>query len=91
MTSLQNALQNAPMMRELLAHPGWEIIARELKLEMDRCTAIVMDSEDDPAERDRLIRRYRSLKECLEKPSRILEAAVSVIEADAPEGAMDEA
>jgi hypothetical protein len=38
-----------------------------------------------------LIRRYRSLKECLEKPSRILEAAVSVTEADAPEGAMDEA
>lgn len=77
---VETALANAPAMTALLASPGWEIVAAEFAHEMERCTTLVMDVIDDPDERARLIQRYRNLKECAEKPIRVLDAAKTIIE-----------
>lgn len=77
---VEAALANAPAMTALLASPGWAIVADEIQHEMDRCTVQVMEVIDDPDERARLIQRYRNLKECVEKPSRVLDAAKTIIE-----------
>jgi hypothetical protein len=77
---VETALANAPAMTALLASQGWGIVADEIQHEMDRCTVQVMEVIDDPEERARLIQRYRNLKECIEKPMRVLEAAKTLIE-----------
>jgi hypothetical protein len=77
---VETALTNAPAMTALLASPGWAIVAAEIQHEMDRCTVQVMEVIDDPDERARLIQRYRNLKECAEKPTRVLDAAKTIIE-----------
>lgn len=77
---VDTALKNAPAMTALLASEGWDIVATEIGHEMERCTVQVMEVIDDLDERARLIQRYRNLKECVEKPMKVLEAAKTVIE-----------
>ncbi len=80
LSPVDTALKNAPAMTQLLASEGWEIVADEIVHEMTRCATQVMEVIDDPDERARLIQRYRNIKECLEKPMKVLEAAKTVIE-----------
>jgi len=77
---VETALANAPAMTALLASQGWAIVAEEIEHEMKRCAVQVMEVIDDPDERARLIQRYRNLKECAEKPMKVLEAAKAIIE-----------
>ena len=86
---VETALANAPAMTALLASEGWAIVAADVGHEMNRCAVQVMEVIDDPDERARLIQRYRNLKECVEKPMKVLEAAKAVIE-DHQEDMLDE-
>ncbi len=82
-SSHQTALDNAGVLRPLLASDGWALVTRELDDELANLTKAVMEDWEQGPERDKLIDRYRTVKACRDKPQQIYAAAMSVIEAEA--------
>lgn len=73
------AAQNAQMLRPLLASPGWEIVAAELREGMATLTRSVMEDELTDEERRAKIYEYRGIKRSLDTPQAILSGADSVL------------